>query len=390
MNYVSYSEMREALALHFEGRWESVLPTLCNDTRLDLLFATKRNVTCPSCDRKSKFYMRDTNTARCFCCHPECKFCTFDGISLAKELGGYSSEVDVCNILRRDFASELSSNPIFSMDKSRSFKKTRFSNKPSKVTTKKPVVKKLNEKAFKMHKKLLDEIIAIDDPKAALARDYISNRGLDVDFLMSHIKDRLFFHANLFYFYSDEDENGKEVITKGFYPAIVAKIFGYDGCLVGFHRIYLDKDTGMKANVPEAKLLVSPLYEDNYTNKGCVIPLSDAGETIGICEGIETALAVNQMKHPCWSLVDAYKLPNFQPPEGVKVLNVFGDLDKSFTGQRVLIKLFTNLKISRPEITVNLLLPPNDLWVKDENPKGIDFLDAFTKGYQLPHQYQIL
>tara|TARA_B110000211_G_scaffold188405_1_gene214269 strand:- start:43716 stop:44888 length:1173 start_codon:yes stop_codon:yes gene_type:complete len=390
MNNVTYSEMREALALHFEGRWESILPTLCSDSRLDTLFANNRNVECPSCNRKSKFYMRDTNTARCHCCHPECKFCTYDGIALAKELGGYSSEIDVCNQLRRDFASELSSNPIFAKDKSRSFKQAKFSHKPSTVAVNKPAVKKLNEKALKSHKKLLNEIIAFDSPDAELARKYIVSRGLDVNYLMSHMKDRLFFHPNLYYYHVDEDESGEDLITKGFYPAIIAKIFGYDGNLVGFHRIYLDKESGKKANVPEAKLLVPPLYEDNYAKEGCVIPLSDAGEELGICEGIETALAVNQMKHPCWSLVDAYKLPNFQPPQGVKVLNVFGDLDKSFTGQKVMIKLFNNLKRSRPEIKVNLLLPPNHLWDKDETPKGIDFLDAFGKGYQLPREYQIL
>ena len=390
MNEVTYSEMREALALHFEGRWETILPTLCSDNRLDTLFAGKRNVVCPSCNRKSKFYMRNTDTARCHCCHPECRFCTYDGIALAKELGGFASEVDVCNQLRRDFASELSTNPIFAKDKSRSFNKPKFSNKPSNVTAVKPVVKVLNEKALKTHKKLLKEMIDIDDPDAKLARDYIVNRGLDVDYLMSHMKDRLFFHPNLFYFHCDEDDDGSDKITKGFYPAIIAKIFGYDGKLVGFHRIYLDKESGKKADVPEAKLLVPPLYEDNYANEGCVIPLCEAGEELGISEGIETALAINQMKHPCWSLVNAYQLPNFQPPKGVKVLNAFGDLDKSFTGQNVLIKLFNNLKRTRPEITVNLLLPPNDLWDKTENPKGIDFLDAFTKGYRLPHEYQIL
>lgn len=390
MNDFTYSEMREALALHFEGRWESILPTLCSDSRLDTLFANKRNVVCPSCNRKSKFYMRDTNTARCHCCHPECKFCTFDGIALAKVLGGYASEIDVCNILRRDFASELNSNPIFTKDKSLSFKQTKFNKKPSTVTPNLPKIRELNEKALKTHKKLLKEMIDFDSPSAELARKYIISRGLDVNYLMSHMKDRLFFHPNLFYYHIDEDEAGEDLITKGFYPAIIAKIFGFDGKLVGFHRIYLDKESGNKASVPEAKLLVPPLYEDNYALEGCVIPLCDAGEELGICEGIETALAVNQMKHPCWSLVNAYKLPNFQPPEGVKVLNVFGDLDKSFTGQKVMIKLFNNLKRSRPEIKVNLLLPPNNLWDKNENPKGIDFLDAFLKGYQLPHEYQIL
>jgi hypothetical protein len=388
MNNVSYSEMREALAAHFEGRWESILPSLCNDSRVETLFAGKRNVECPKCSRKEKLYMRDNETARCICCHSDCDYCAFDGIALAREFGSFASEVDVCNQLRRDYASELSGNPIFSTGK-RSIKRPKFVNKPSKVVIEEPVLE-LNEKAQKAHEKLLKQIIDIDDPKAELARDYIVNRGLNVDTLMSHMKGRLFFHSNLHYYHCGEGEDGKDVVTKGFYPAIVAKIFGFDGSLVGFHRIYLDKDLGEKADVPEAKLLVPPLYKEGYANQGCVIPLADAGEVLGICEGIETALCINEMKHPCWSLVDAYKLPNFKPPQGVKVLNVFGDLDKSMTGQNVLIKLFNNLKETRPEIKVNLLLPPSKLWDKAENPKGIDFLDVFLKGYRLPHDYQIL
>lgn len=191
--------------------------------------------------------------------------------------------------------------------------------------------------------------------------------------------------TSLFYYHCEEVDGGEDIITKDVLPAIIAKIYGFDGSLVGFHRIYLDEVSGSKAKVPEAKMLISPLYKDGYSTQGCVVPLAKAGEVIGICEGIETALAINEMGHPCWSLIDAYKLPNFNPPKGVKVINAFGDLDKSYTGQNQLIKLFDNLREKRPEIQVNLHLPPSNYWDKAKNPKGIDFLDAYLMGYRLPN-----
>ena len=209
------------------------------------------------------------------------------------------------------------------------------------------------------------------------------SRPLQKHCLLEKMNGTLFFIEELKYFYQELDDKDKviQTINKEL-PAIVAKVFSHKGELIGFHRIYLDPKTGDKADVPEPKLLAPAIFENDYGTHGCVVPLGPTQEEIGVCEGIETGLAVIQMSRHCWPLVDAYKLATFNPPKGVKVVNVYGDLDLSGTGQKQMIKLFNHLKLTRPEITVNLELPPHKYWDKTAKPKGIDFLDAFLLGFR--------
>lgn len=64
------------------------------------------------------------------------------------------------------------------------------------------------------------------------------------------------------------------------------------------------------------------------------VRLSPAGDTLGIAEGIETALAA-QVKFgvPCHAALTAGFLAKWQPPEGVRRVIVFGDADANYTGQ---------------------------------------------------------
>jgi putative DNA primase/helicase len=383
----TYKEMREAISMHFEGRWSDVLSTLVSSKDAEKVF--DRNIACPECGSENKFYMIDKNAARCHCCKPSCGFTAFDGIALARALGNYAREIDVCNDIKEKYANELSSNTIiFDKGYKNKIRKPVFVDKPSAVKQKieKP---KLNAYAEKTHKGILEKIVPIDAKEAKIGRKYFKKRGFDIDVILTSMVGRLFFHPNLYYKHVYDDEKGEEQTVNGWYPAIIAKIFSHDGELIGFHRIYLDKD-GNKADVPEAKKLVSPKFENEYGTRGCVIPLGNTCSTLGICEGIETALAVISMGAWCWSLVDAHKLQNFIPPKWVKVLNVYGDLDRSGTGQLVMIKLLERLKLSRPDLEVNLLLPPSKMWDKAINPKGIDFLDAFLAGYTLPVVYKTI
>jgi putative DNA primase/helicase len=121
------------------------------------------------------------------------------------------------------------------------------------------------------------------------------------------------------------DEDGHDL---GRFPAMVARIRYPDGAGASIHRTYLTND-GHKAPVPQVKKIMAgkPL------NTGSV-RLGAAGMTLGIAEGIETALAASQrFGVPIWAATNAVLLEAWVPPEGVERVVIVGDNDASFTGQ---------------------------------------------------------
>lgn len=64
-----------------------------------------------------------------------------------------------------------------------------------------------------------------------------------------------------------------------------------------------------------------------------VIRLMDAEKTLGIAEGIETALSANDKYNvPCWSVINSGFMKRFRAPNGVTKLFIFADNDRSLTG----------------------------------------------------------
>jgi putative DNA primase/helicase len=109
---------------------------------------------------------------------------------------------------------------------------------------------------------------------------------------------------------------------------MVGRIRYPDGAGASIHRTYLTED-GHKAPVPQAKKIMAgkPL------NTGAV-RLGAAGRTLGIAEGIETALAAScRFGVPVWAATNAVLLEAWVPPEGVERVLIAGDNDASFTGQ---------------------------------------------------------
>lgn len=110
-----------------------------------------------------------------------------------------------------------------------------------------------------------------------------------------------------------------------YHPAMLALVVDLEGEPITIHRTYLaDVEVRKKTMVP-----LKPMSE------GAVIRLFKAGDTLGVAEGIETAIAAHEMWGiPVWSTLNAEMLQKFRPPEGVKKVVVFGDNDKSFHGQK--------------------------------------------------------
>lgn len=93
------------------------------------------------------------------------------------------------------------------------------------------------------------------------------------------------------------------------------------------HITYLQN--GEKAQV-ETQRKMNTLQE--YSGS-VAVKLFEARSTLGIAEGIETALSCSQAyKLPCWSTLNATIMKRFRAPSGVTKLMIFADNDSNGTG----------------------------------------------------------
>lgn len=96
------------------------------------------------------------------------------------------------------------------------------------------------------------------------------------------------------------------------------------------------------------------------TSKG-MIQLTPLKKHIGIAEGIETALsAMKLFRVPCWAVVSAMSMRDWEPPKGVEEVTVYGDNDESFTGHMAAYTLAWKLK--NKGLKVNVRISPYGDW----------------------------
>lgn len=114
-------------------------------------------------------------------------------------------------------------------------------------------------------------------------------------------------------------EGGQRV---GRYPGLVAEVRDLDDELVTVHLTYLN--AGRKLTDREPRKLLGPLT----SREGCAVRLMAAMDTLGIAEGLETAVsAAAQDGMPVWAALNTSLLGKFEPPSGVKRLVIFADRD---------------------------------------------------------------
>ena len=144
---------------------------------------------------------------------------------------------------------------------------------------------------------------------------YMANRGIQV-------KPDVWYHPALPYF-----EDGK----RSFHQAILGVVQDKDGNKVAIHRTYLS-DFGEKAAVSNPKKLTEAIKP---ITGGAIRLFKPVGEVLALAEGIETACAAyQQFGIPTWSVINAAMMESFKIPSGITKLIIFGDNDKSFTGQK--------------------------------------------------------
>ena len=143
----------------------------------------------------------------------------------------------------------------------------------------------------------------------------------------------------------------------GLFPALVAPMVAADGRMLALHRTYLTPD-GCKAAVPCPKKLTGaggPL-------SGACIPLHrPARGTIGIAEGIETALAACCASGvPTVASYCAGNLAAWQWPLSVRRLVVFADADKA--GREAADTLRTRAQLAGLRVEVLAPTEPDTVW----------------------------
>ena len=137
--------------------------------------------------------------------------------------------------------------------------------------------------------------------------------------------------------------------TPSYHPAMIAMVTSPDGYPTTLHRTYLTKD-GHKADVAAPRRLMPGTIAP-----GSAVRLFDAGGTLGIAEGIETALAAASLfSVPVWAAVNATMLAKWLPPDEASEIIVFGDADAAFVGQAAAYALANRLARKNRTVTVKL------------------------------------
>jgi putative DNA primase/helicase len=122
-------------------------------------------------------------------------------------------------------------------------------------------------------------------------------------------------HANAPYY------NGADML--GRFAALIAPVRDVTDDLVTLHLTYLHD--GRKLEGQEPRKIISPMTG----RVGCAARLMALeGRTLGIAEGIETALSASRLHDlPVWAALNSTLLAKFEPPPGVERLVIFADRD---------------------------------------------------------------
>jgi putative DNA primase/helicase len=276
---------RERIADLCVGRWESILTSLGVASE----FLSKKHGPCPVCGGRDRFKF-DNKDARgtWFCSHCGAG----DGFNLLQKINGWTFSqaarevervlgVSTTDTPRREFTDEQKSEAL-----KRAWRESR------------PVI--------------------AGDP----VWTYLVKRAGITTVPLS-----LRYHPNLRY------DAGHS------YPAMLAVVTMPDGKATTMHRTWLDGKGG-KAPVDEPKKVMSG------TIKSGAIRLAEVSEHVGVAEGIETALRASVLFGvPMWAAISAGGVRDWEPPEGIRRVSIFGDNDENYTGQSAAFALAHKLSM---------------------------------------------
>ena len=156
-----------------------------------------------------------------------------------------------------------------------------------------------------------------------------------------------------------------ELETRKEHQAMLAIFQAPDGEAVTIHRTYI-KDGKKLTGILEPKKIMPVLKKKTG---GAVRLYSGKPETIAVCEGIETAIAIHELfGEIVWPCLSAPLLEAFEPPDWVNTINIYSDNDSNYAGERA------------SYILANKLCIKHKLAVNVYHPKFKDFLDDLNMG----------
>jgi putative DNA primase/helicase len=147
---------------------------------------------------------------------------------------------------------------------------------------------------------------------------------------------------------------------------MVAPVRDIDDKVIALHITYLNPD-GSKTHLQPAKKLIGSI-------KGGAIRLHKQADKLGLAEGIETALACNQLYGlPVWAVVSASFMPLVNLPSDVNDIYIFADNDSNHAGQRAAKKLAQRLLEEKRKVRVPITPTSQDtdfydVWRNHEQP----------------------
>lgn len=198
-----------------------------------------------------------------------------------------------------------------------------------------------------MLERLWSQALAADHPGAVVLHRYLAGRGLagtDVD------PAALRLHPALPYWSRNAQ---MRPVLDGHFPALLAMVRAPSGEPVSLHRTYLQTKGHGKAPVAVPRKLLPAISGRSLS--GSAVRLMPASESLGIAEGLETALAASALSGmPVWACLSATLLARFVPPAGVRHLTLWVDKDRSGAGERAAGELRERL---RPRLAVTLRTP---------------------------------
>ena len=302
-----------------QGRWRSILPALGVHER----FLSKNHGPCPICGGTDRYRWKDDKGTGDYFCN-QCG--SGNGVDLVMKVNG----IDFLEAKRRIDA-ELPNSTLLI---------------PKTDQREKFDPKELNERLWKESAKLDGT-----DP----ASRYLIGRGIRMEQWPNQL--RYVMRAS----YSDGDGRSK---VKSFMPAMVAKMVAPDAKSWTLHRTYLDL-SGHKAKVAKVRKMMP-----GNVPEGGAVRLTNSAETMGVAEGIETALSAMLMFDiPVWATLSAGAMVKWKPPKAAKHIIIFGDVDDTWTGPYSVMALAYRLR--RDGYSVEPRLPG---WVIPDDGK-VDWND---------------
>lgn len=313
----------KAVSTAASGRWVEILTHFGIASE----YLTKRHGPCPACGGKDRFRFDNKMGSGGFFCNQQCG--AGDGFQLLQVVNGYSASEALH--LVADYLG-FGSGVV-----------------PARMVAKQPISTAgdaepiVDEAVQESNQRLWSAGVAVSDGDSV---DYYLRRTRGLN--LAAVPDGLRYHSAVPYY----NEKGALV---DFYSAMLGQVVNSVGQVVAIHKTYLNVD-GSKADLSPVKKLSRAIFPG--ATQGAAIRLFEAGETLAVAEGIETALAVHILADeylPVWAAVSAHGLESLEVPSCVKRLIIAADNDASNRGQQAAERLAAR-QVARG-VTCQILIP---------------------------------